>query len=292
MNNTIERRFAAVCDRRCMSKARKLRKDSILGGLPPAQRAMVDKGLFDKGMTYQEVAEACGRMFGVTVGRSSVGRYFQAKSKVQMEKSKVQSLMSKVGEGESVVDAGDAISFRAPAPSPQPSPPVGARELTPEETYERLLAKVRQMAWVEANLPAVLRDVKYFCQLMRILIAARRERNQAVLAAVERKKFERRAAKEVLENLRYTIDDLRGSRNQSRSATAIQDGGEEHRLPFQRVWENPIISVVPPGQKHASATHQGLRPWLISAAPPERRPQSPARRPGRAVPTLNLKVET
>jgi Protein of unknown function (DUF3486) len=56
---------------------RKVRKDSKLHGLPKEQRAMVDKWLFDKGLTYQEVSEACLQMFGLKVSRSSVGRYHE-----------------------------------------------------------------------------------------------------------------------------------------------------------------------------------------------------------------------
>ena len=98
MNNAIElikSRLAAVADRRYRSNGRKLRKDSILGGLPPEQQAKVDKWLFDKGMTFERVAEACGKMFGVKIGKSSVGTVFSgevqsADGKVQSRKSKVQ----------------------------------------------------------------------------------------------------------------------------------------------------------------------------------------------------------
>jgi DNA-binding transcriptional ArsR family regulator len=189
-------------DRR-YKNVRKLRTDSILGGLPAGQRAMVDKWLFDKGMTYEQVAEACGKMFGVKVSKSSVGRYFQSVSKVPSPKSKV-------GEG-----AGRGVSEKV-------GEWLGEEEklATPEEVYEELLVQVRKMAFLEANLPAELRDLKFFCELMRILIAARRERNQAVLASVERKKFEVWAAKKVLKHLRsrkrdrFAIDDLRVNSNE------------------------------------------------------------------------------
>ena len=199
MNNFIERKFAAVTDRRYKNE-RKLRTDSILGGLPAGQRAMVDKWLFDKGMTYSQVAEACGKMFGVKVSKSSVGRYFQSVSKVQSPKTSASSVEpSKVGKG-----AGWGVSEKVGEWVGETGKP-----LTEEEAYQELLAKVRKMAFQEANLPAELRDGKFFCALMRILIAARRERNQAVLAAVERKKFEVWAAGKVLKHLRCSIYDLR-----------------------------------------------------------------------------------
>src|SRR5580704_17507929 len=59
------------------SKTRKPRSDSKLHGLAREQRAMVDKWLFDKGLTYQQVSEACLQMFGLKVSRSSVGRYHE-----------------------------------------------------------------------------------------------------------------------------------------------------------------------------------------------------------------------
>ncbi len=55
------------------SKQRKPRRDSKLHGLPKERRALVDKWLFDKGLTYQEVSAACLKMFGLKVSKSSVG---------------------------------------------------------------------------------------------------------------------------------------------------------------------------------------------------------------------------
>jgi DNA-binding transcriptional ArsR family regulator len=222
MRNVIElmnARFAAVTHRRYKNE-RKLRKDSILGGLPPEQRAKVDKWLFDKGMTYDEVAEACGKMFGVTVSRSSVGRYFQAKSEVQMQEFKVQSPKSKVGEDGVTGVSGSVGETETPG--------------TVDEQYQSLLAKVREMAWREGNLPAELRDVMFFCQLMRILIAARRERNQAVLARVDRAKFEVWAAGKVLKYLRGGREkvsgfDLKVSGWNRRAVPGSQNGIEQPR---------------------------------------------------------------
>jgi hypothetical protein len=201
MNNLVERmhsKFAAVTpafaglrrgnDRR-YNTLRKLRTDSILGALPAGQRVMVDKWLFDKGLTYQQVVEACGQMFGVKVTKSSVGRYFQAKSQAQCPKSRVQ---------------GPGFNVTAGEQSGEPEDPA-----TVEEQYQELLGQARKLAFQEASLPAELRDVKFFCQLMRILIAARRERNQAVLAAVERAKFEMWAARKVLLHLLHATGELR-----------------------------------------------------------------------------------
>src|SRR5580693_2145588 len=67
---------------------RKARKDSKLHGLAKEQRAMVDKWLFDKGLTYQEVSEACLQMFGLKVSRSSVGRYHERKLRGKVRRKK------------------------------------------------------------------------------------------------------------------------------------------------------------------------------------------------------------
>jgi len=185
-------------------QARKIRKDSILGGLRAEQRAKVNKWLFDKGMTYQEVAEACGRVLGLKVSRSSVGRYFQAMSRIQTLTSKVpppalgsfrlrrasarrigatRSPRSKVAEG-----AGRGASENVG----ETEEPVDGNEL-----YQRLMAKVMELAVFEANMPEELRDVKQLCRLMGVVIEARRERNDAMMAAVQRARFESWAAKEV-----------------------------------------------------------------------------------------------
>jgi hypothetical protein len=154
------------------SKQRKPRSDSKLHGLAKEQRALVDKWLFDKGLTYQEVSEGCLAMFGLKVSKSSVGRYHErgasarALWKVRRKKGR-QSLHPMVG--------------------------------TLEENYQYCLKRMAAWALEEMKWPvADERDVKTVLRFMRILIASRRERNEENMTKLAREKFEMKAGRQCL----------------------------------------------------------------------------------------------
>jgi hypothetical protein len=162
-----------------------------LHGLAEEQRAMVDKWLFDKSLTYQEVSQACREMFGLQVSRSSVGRYHEreARGKVRRKKGASARAPWKArgmnGEERNRVTEGRQSLH----------PIVG----TLEENYQESLKRMASWALEEMQWPvADERDVKTVLRFMRVLIAARRERNEAMMAEVARKKFEMKAARECL----------------------------------------------------------------------------------------------
>lgn len=103
---------------------------------------MVDKWLFDKGMTYQAVAEGCGTMFGVKVSKSSVGRYYERELAGRVRKQVSGGVSKRVSE-----KAGEEVSgWRGRC----------ARGLlegrgTPdkEEAYQRTLARLTSWALEE-----------------------------------------------------------------------------------------------------------------------------------------------
>jgi DNA-binding transcriptional ArsR family regulator len=182
-------------------RQRKVRRDSILHELPSAQRAMVDKWLFDKGMTYEAVAEGCGRMFGIKVSRSSVGRYYERQ---------VLQRTAKVSEG-----VGKCVSEKARAQSMDAGEELSgwARDMCvgmlegrgttdTAEAYRKTLARMthwalEEMKWVEAGEG----DLKGILRVMRILIEARRERNERAMVELRREKFQMGAARECFKHL-------------------------------------------------------------------------------------------
>jgi hypothetical protein len=153
------------------SKTRKARSDSKLHGLGKEQRALVDKWLFDKGLTYQAVSEACLQMFGLKVSKSSVGRYHERELR-----QKVRRVSGKAREW---------VKER--------------KALTAEQMYQETLGRMVKWALEEIQWPVEdERDVKGVLRVMRILISARRERNEADMAKLAREKFEMKAGRQCL----------------------------------------------------------------------------------------------
>ena len=151
---------------------RKIRSDSKLRGLPATQRLMVDTWLFEEGRTYAEVVEGCLQEFGLKVSKTSVGRYYERKSadrfaKIQREKRTASE-----------------------------------PELSPAEAYKELLQRITVLAWEEMDQP--LKDIRHkvVVRLVRVLIAARREKHQETRVWVERRKAENWLARECLRHWR------------------------------------------------------------------------------------------
>src|SRR6266481_6879130 len=154
---------------------RKIRCDSKLRGLLKPQRVKVDAWLFEEGWTYEEVVEGCLREFGLKVSKSSVGRYYERVSadrfaKVQREKR---------------------LALEP--------------ELSPAEAYQELLRRIAVLAWEEMDQPLEDINHKVVVRLVRVLIAARREKHMATRVWVERRKAENWMARECLRHWRRTM---------------------------------------------------------------------------------------
>src|SRR5882724_5080473 len=151
---------------------RRTRCDSKLKGLPEVQRVMVDVWLFEEGFTYEEVVEGCLRRFGLRVSKSSVGRYYERVSANRFAKIQREKRMAL-----------------------EP-------ELSPAEAYKVLLRRIAVLAWEEMDQPLEDINHKVVVRLVRVLIAARREKHTATRVWVERMKAENWMAREVLRHWR------------------------------------------------------------------------------------------
>ncbi len=151
---------------------RKMRCDCKLHGLPVEQRVKVDAWLFEEGLTYKEVVERCLREFGLKVSKSSVGRYYDRVSTDRFAKAQ-----------------------REKWEEMQP-------RLSPSEAYEVLLKRIAVLAWEEMDQPLEDINHKVVVRLVRVLIAARREKHMATRVWVERRKAENRLARECLRHWR------------------------------------------------------------------------------------------
>jgi hypothetical protein len=140
-----------------------------------AQRVKVDIWLFEEGLTYKEVAGECLRQFGLKVSKSSVGRYYERVSANRFAKIQREKRMAL-----------------------EP-------ELSPAEAYKALLRRIAELAWEEMDQP--LKDInhKVVVRLVRVLLAARREKHMATRVWVERRKVENWLAREVLRHWRRTM---------------------------------------------------------------------------------------
>ena len=166
---------------------RKPRKDSKLYNLPADQRARVDKWLFDKGMTYQQVADGCRKLFGLKISTSSVGRYFGTESRRRVaEKGKTSNTEPRTS------------NFELP------------QTASPEERWQELLARMTRRALDLATYLTLEWDDEASRELLtitKVLISARRERTDGLMAQLARDKFELWAAREVY---RYYVKSLKG----------------------------------------------------------------------------------
>jgi len=154
---------------------RKIRCDCKLRGLPVQQRVKVDAWLFEEGFTYEEVVEGCFSEFGLKVSKSSVGRYYERVSADRFRKVQREKRMAM-----------------------EP-------ELSPADAYEELLRRIAVLAWEEMDQPLEDINHKVVVRLVRVLIAARREKHMETRVWVERRKAENWMAREVLRHWRRTM---------------------------------------------------------------------------------------
>jgi len=100
------------------------------------------------------------REFGLKVSKSSVGRYYERVSANRFAKIQREKRMAL-----------------------EP-------ELSPAEAYEALLRRIAVLAWEEMDQPLEDINHKVVVELVRVLIAARREKHTATRVWVERRKAE------------------------------------------------------------------------------------------------------
>ena len=157
---------------------RKPRTDSKIHGLKAEQRAKVNGWLFDKGLTYAQVAQACGQMFGLQVSKSSVGRYFERETRWRLEKRRQKEIRKR--------QAAEMAVFAA---------------LPREQRYQCLLERIKVLTLDLANRvePEEKLNLGAICSFTRILIEARHEHNQAERVALDWTRFRVNASMKWLE---------------------------------------------------------------------------------------------
>jgi hypothetical protein len=177
---------------------------------------MVDKWLFDKGLTYQEVSEACWQMFGLRVSKSSVGRYHERELR-----GKVRRVSGKVDECVKEQKADGEVGGWSREMCIGMLAGRGTRKT--EEAYQKTLARMTAWALEEMQWPVEdEQDVKGVLRVMRILISARRERNEAMMVDLQRRKFEMRAVKECVKHLR--AEEAKGVRHELHEFSRSRQG--------------------------------------------------------------------
>ena len=191
-----------------------------LHGLPKEQRALVDKWLFDKGRTYQQVSDGLPndvRAGGEQEqrGQGTHERVLSARALWKVRRKREECRTGMKGE---------------------------RKTGTLEENYQECLKRMAGWALEEMKWPvADERDMKTVFRFMRVLIASRRERNEAILLDVARKEFETWAAKECIKYLR-TAEAKRPSQAQSpRSEVAKGLGQSQHAEGLRRGEKDPMM---------------------------------------------------
>jgi hypothetical protein len=142
----------------------KPRCNSKLHSLPAAQRAMVDRWLFEENKSVREAARLCGNELGLKVGRTSVMRYYQREKLSRTLRESAQTLAA--------------------------SQPPGSAE----QEFQGLLALARSMARVCAADENDPNKRRMFVDCLKLLISSRREGHEALRASTTREKFEFDAA--------------------------------------------------------------------------------------------------
>jgi hypothetical protein len=179
---------------------------------------MVDKWLFDKGLTYQAVSEACLQMFGLKVSRSSVGRYHERELQGKVRGKKDEGRKGVNGK------ANEEVSGWAKEMCIGMLAGRGTSET--EEAYQKTLARMTKWALEEMQWPVEdERDLKGVLRFMRILISARRERNEAMMVELARRKFGRRG----LHPTRVRNERTRPGGSQSAGSRKEGNGRKEHK---------------------------------------------------------------
>jgi hypothetical protein len=208
---------------------RKLRSDSKLGGLPSAQRALVEKWLFDKGMTYQGAADACLKMFGLEVSKSSVARYAERVLTQKVRKAKPEA----DEDGNAIVpeELGEWAQQMCCANLAGSG---GAKLPRTEEAYRQTLDWLGHWALEELSWPEPEdADVKTALRVVWLLMDARREVNDEARMRLAWDKFELKAAKACLKEFKVQNPKLGRQEEGNR-----RPGGKERSKSFP--WTMPV----------------------------------------------------
>ena len=157
------------------SSARRTRSVSKIGSLPPGQRELVDRWLFQENATYEQVVQRCRDLFHLKLTGTSVHRY-------RHHCERERELQSMSGARPS----GDGASDPA--------------TLTPQERYGRVLDGLEIKAMTLASRPLSKSQSREFCEMIRVLVSARREANEASRLALIRQKAQYDVAAACLEH--------------------------------------------------------------------------------------------
>ena len=153
----------------------KTKSNSILHGLVPDKKAQVDEWLFAQNLSFEEVVKLCRTEWNVTIGPSSVRRYYcSRKPEYLIERA--------IGAGEKA--GASPVATAADA----------------EAKYRAVLTRLGEFVLERAGDLHDEESRKSVAEFTRVLIAARREANYAQRSALAREKFEFDAATACLLN--------------------------------------------------------------------------------------------
>jgi len=144
-----------------MSTVRRDKGESIFNNLQPEQRARVDGWLFDDKHTYKQVVGELLREFGLQTSVAGVSRYYHSRNRLR----KLDGLG-------------------------QDAQRTGTKENDPQEAYESVLGRIESMALEMAHCSQEEMKTRDLAELVHLLIAARREANEASRVALAREKLE------------------------------------------------------------------------------------------------------
>lgn len=144
-----------------MSTTRRDKGESIFNNLKPEQRARMDGWLFDDKHTYKQVAEEMQRVFGLRTSVTGVSRYYHSRNRARK------------------LDGLERGAQKA-----------GGMDNAPQEMYESVLGKIESMALEMAGSSREEVKTRDLAELVHLLIAARREANEASRVALAREKLE------------------------------------------------------------------------------------------------------
>lgn len=146
--------------------SRKTRTDSKLDGLPPHQKEVLERWLFEENLGYEEVLARLWRDFSVRSSRKAVGVFYQ---RVQQERM-LQKVVSRAATANAVVKKFDEH---------------------PADTYRAVLDFVGGIALNEAMKEDKDLSVEKLFDLTRLMIAARKEETRKEVVGLDRARFQR-----------------------------------------------------------------------------------------------------
>lgn len=157
--------------------SRKTRTDSKLDGLPPNQKEVLERWLFEENLGYKEALARLWQDFSVRSSRKALGVFYQ---RVQQERM-LEKVVSRAATANAVVKKFDEH---------------------PADTYRAVLDVVGQIALGEAMKEEAEVSVEKLFDLTRLMIAAKKEETRQEVVALDREKFEDDASARMMQLLR------------------------------------------------------------------------------------------